>query len=1007
MSQGKNNGERCAFGLGHKKCRKFAMAALLSFFAAQTIASGADYAPTPLTPTLNTLHEQETAPIGSAYVLEERETQEATGEGNTVYNIPTFDLEKGTVTDKYFELIPDLTNPNKHSKFSFSEPYTNQTLTWHYIRNTLQSTTGNVIGMGVYNNAVYKTVDDDRILVPADLNDIYGDFLENSARTIHATTDSTTGYFSHGGGLDNHGTMQNVIGDFIGNQIYSEDYSGPIGIDGGGLRNGKTIGTITGNFIGNKADAGEGLDAFGGGIANHKSANDTTTTNGVSIGKVNATLISNEAKTGGGGVYNDNAEIGELNALLLNNKADHGAGIYNTTRANIEDANIIVVANKASTDGGGIYNTDRATMTVKGDFIANEAGRNGGAIYNDSTTADQVNMTVSGNFLNNKAGTNGGAIYSASDINLLADGEKYIIRGNTAGGQSEAVYMKGQPLVQHQEPVVDPVSGDPVIDPVTGQPQTQTVTDQPQIVPSLNLKTDNGGEWEIHDKINGTAGLYNVNMTGGGTVSLFNDITGGNVNLQDSTRLNTINNDIHVYEFNKFDVTGNSDMTVDFDIANEKMDRIVTNNNYGNLNGTLNVNGMNFLNDTNKYKASVLFAEPDLAPKVRNFGGDVGSTHNITTPVRMYDIQYNIHSDDNRGYFEFTSDWNPSILAAPVVLQAGAQSAMNTTMLYAFNHLDTYTKIPKFDRLTMQKQNQYAFASTDFNENLRNYNLRENRTSNNGVWLRPYAAFESIPLKNGPKVDSITYGTFLGYDSDFRAHRNGWHSVWSVYGGYQGGQLDFKGVSANLNGGVLGITDTFYKGNFWTAVTASAGAMIGDISTMYGHEDSTSIFGGIASKTGYNFEFKDGKYILQPIFRASYTFANTLDYRNAAGVKIDADPLHTVQIYPSLRFIANLKNGWQPYARVGMVWNLLNETDVSAGGYNLPEMHIKPYVEYGLGIQKLYKHRFTGFGQAMVRNGGRNGVAITLGFRYALGREADEEDKGLTFWEKVKAFFTS
>jgi hypothetical protein len=129
------------------------------------------------------------------------------------------------------------------------------------------------------------------------------------------------------------------------------------------------------------------------------------------------------------------------------------------------------------------------------------------------------------------------------------------------------------------------------------------------------------------------------------------------------------------------------------------------------------------------------------------------------------------------------------------------------------------------------------------------------------------------------------------------------------------------------------------------------------------------------------------------------------DYTNAAGVRIDANPLHTVQINPSLRFIMNCKNGWQPYARMGMIWNIMNDTDVDAGGYHLPEMHIKPYFEYGLGIQKLYNHRFTGFGEAMLRHGGRNGIAMTFGFRYGLGREPGEDYKNMSGWEKFKAFF--
>ncbi len=68
------------------------------------------------------------------------------------------------------------------------------------------------------------------------------------------------------------------------------------------------------------------------------------------------------------------------------------------------------------------------------------------------------------------------------------------------------------------------------------------------------------------------------------------------------------------------------------------------------------------------------------------------------------------------------------------------------------------------------------------------------------------------------------------------------------------------------------------------------------------------------------------------------------------------------------------------YASVGMVWNLMNETSATANGVKLPEMHTKPYVEYGVvGIQKRMKDKFTAFGQAMIRNGGRNGIALTAG----------------------------
>ena len=48
---------------------------------------------------------------------------------------------------------------------------------------------------------------------------------------------------------------------------------------------------------------------------------------------------------------------------------------------------------------------------------------------------------------------------------------------------------------------------------------------------------------------------------------------------------------------------------------------------------------------------------------------------------------------------------------------------------------------------------------------------------------------------------------------------------------------------------------------------------------------------------------------------------------------------------------------------------------------------IKPYVCYGIGIQKRIKDRLSGFFQIYFTNEGRNGVGLQAGFRWALGKE--------------------
>ncbi len=140
-------------------------------------------------------------------------------------------------------------------------------------------------------------------------------------------------------------------------------------------------------------------------------------------------------------------------------------------------------------------------------------------------------------------------------------------------------------------------------------------------------------------------------------------------------------------------------------------------------------------------------------------------------------------------------------------------------------------------------------------------------------------------------------------------------------------------------------------------------------------------------KAGYNFEFLNGKFIVQPSLTTAYTFANTFDYTTSSGLNITSDPLNAIQISPGIKFIGNLKNGWQPYVGVNMVFNAMDSARFYANNVELPQLTVAPYVEYGVGVQRKWGDRFTGFGQAMARGGGRNGIALQLGFRWAIGKE--------------------
>ena len=226
----------------------------------------------------------------------------------------------------------------------------------------------------------------------------------------------------------------------------------------------------------------------------------------------------------------------------------------------------------------------------------------------------------------------------------------------------------------------------------------------------------------------------------------------------------------------------------------------------------------------------------------------------------------------------------------------------------------------------------------------------------------------------------------IGYDTSLQRINHGFDRVFTYYIAYNGSTQGYQGVDIYQNGGLVGFTTSLYRGNFFNATTVSVGATIGDASSKFGSETFTSMLAGIGNKTGYNFEFFDGKFIIQPSILLSYSFIGTFDYKTSKNVKIKSSPFNILQVTPGIKFIGNTPSGWQPYLGVQFVWNIFINPEITANGVKLPEMYINPYVQYGFGIQKLFQDRFTVFCQAMLQNGGRNGVSVNGGMRWILGQ---------------------
>lgn len=469
------------------------------------------------------------------------------------------------------------------------------------------------------------------------------------------------------------------------------------------------------------------------------------------------------------------------------------------------------------------------------------------------------------------------------------------------------------------------------------------------------------------------------------TDNLFN-----NVKVNSGT-INLINNNINNLNANSFNINGNVNLLLDADLANVSMDRLPS---VTVADSIISVKGINLLSDSKSEKTYIPFAYDGFKDKVQTniteVGHGVENQYQTTTYAPIY--KYNVSYNQSNGYFLFSrgggqssADFNPAVLSSAVNSQVGAYSAVNETFNYAFRHADySFMPLPKRIRTL---SNQYAIADSQSIRYVSEYSKA------GGIWYQPYANFENVGLSNGPRVDVQSYGSLVGGDSAYKQLKKGWGTVTTPYIGYNGTSQHYSGVSTVTNGGILGLTQTFYHGDFFTAITVNAGASSGESNTMYGKDHYATLMAGVGSKTGYNFEFNNGKFIIQPSMLMAYTYVNTFDYTSASGVKMSSDPLHSIQIHPTIKFMGNVGKGWQPYASVGMVWNILNDTKVTANDVRLPEMSIKPYVEYGVGLQKSWHERFTGFIQAMLRNGGRNGVALSFGFKWSLGNESKPIEK--------------
>ncbi len=743
-----------------------------------------------------------------------------------------------------------------------------------------------------------------------------------------------------------------------------------------------------------------------GSVLSHTNADAVTTI-------TNANIHDNNSTGKGGAIYTNNGTLNLEDVTFANN--NHGAGANDIY---IEGADTVVNYNTTTADKNSISSgiAGDGTLNKTGDEELKLSGNNkdftGNLVVNQGT----LNFTQTSDKDSYISGTT--AIANAADVVINADfsdittgafqgsgeitkdglfdmtlsgnntaftGNVNVNEGNIVYNTDNATYFGGSTNLAADTGIVVEGSKDALLSNISGQG-----TIGKSSAGTLVLSGDNSdfhGNLAVEQGILGIAagtqlGNMNIGAFGDGTsISMQN--TSAVENSDGSWTTNPSPASIENLNFETLELYGDVNLYLDVDLANEKSDMISANNVTVTNDGKLIIgnNSLNLVSDALVKDVKTQVVSGNIAQYVML---DESAT-TAMGPIQKYMVDY------ANGYLSFAAqggsnpsygDVNPGIMASPVAAQLGGYLVQLNSYDEAFRNMDMYMLMTKEQRQAMKMKNKYAAASADSNIV---FDPTVSRYENKSGWFRPYATFENVPLKNGPKVSNVAYGSFFGAESEMYDLGHGWDGIWGVYGGYNGSHQAYDGIGIYQNGGTLGVVGMAYKGNFFTGLTANTGASVGEAQTGFGQDNFTMLMAGIASKSGYNIEFAKGKLIIQPNFTMSYSFVNTFDYHSAAGVSIHSDPLHAIHLEPGIKIIGNLKNGWQPYGSVSMIWNIMDKTEFMANEVNLPELSVKPFVKYGVGVRKSWGERFTGFFQTYLTNGGRNGVGIQLGFRWMLG----------------------
>ncbi len=421
----------------------------------------------------------------------------------------------------------------------------------------------------------------------------------------------------------------------------------------------------------------------------------------------------------------------------------------------------------------------------------------------------------------------------------------------------------------------------------------------------------------------------------------------------------------------------NSNLNIAFDVDPSKgyaMDSIQTNT-YTDNGNQLIVGGINFVSSPIDSNFSV-----DASKFINSGDGNVASFGESSFLANTHIGQYLMSTGAGGGSVISGSlqSVNPQMYRGQVATIASYMNQLVVNNML-FDHMEVITR-----QMMAQERTANKYSATEPLFAPYQYSAKDGT-----LWYKAYANFERLSMTHGISAGNNAYGSLIGADFPLVELENGWKIIPTAYVAYNGAHQNFNGVSMYQNGGQIGAMGTAYKGDFLTSLLVYGGGYANDMNVnnaAFGSASDTTgnWFAGVASKTAYNFHLaKD--FIFQPTALVSYNmFGNQNWHSNFGAMGMNAGFMNGINIAPGMNLIWNKKT-WSLYATVQYMYNIMGGVDGRAGNVALSNVRMRHgYLEYGVGVTKVFKDRLTSYFQITLRNVGRTGIGFQFGLNWKI-----------------------